>query len=91
MRFPKSVNMYCPRCNTYTQHSVSHYHGGKRRTLAEGQRRYERKLKGYGSTRKPKQKRFAKVNKKVTLVFTCTKCGYKAVKSLGRMKKVELV
>ena len=39
MKFPKSVNTYCPRCNAYTQHSVSSYHGGQRRTLAEGQRR----------------------------------------------------
>jgi large subunit ribosomal protein L44e len=68
---------------------VSNYHAGQRSTLAEGQRRYERKLKGYGSS--PKQKRFAKINKKVTLVFTCSKCGYKMIKSLGRMKKVELV
>jgi large subunit ribosomal protein L44e len=91
MRFPKTVNTYCPRCNAHTKHTVSHYHAGKRRTLAEGQRRYERKLKGYGSSRKPKQKRFAKVNKKVALVFTCSVCGYKRIRSLGRMKKVELV
>ncbi|MFN3804611.1 MAG: 50S ribosomal protein L44e [Pyrobaculum sp.] len=91
MKFPKSKKAYCPRCDTYTKHNVSTYHGGQRRSLAEGQRRYERKLEGYGSSPKPKQKRFAKVNKKVTLVFTCTKCGYKSVRSLGRMKKVELV
>jgi LSU ribosomal protein L44E len=91
MKFPKTVNIYCPRCNAYTKHTVSNYHAGQRRTLAEGQRRYERKLKGYGSSPKPKQKRLAKINKKVTLVFTCSKCGYKQIRSLGRMKKVELV
>ncbi|MGC8582192.1 MAG: 50S ribosomal protein L44e [Thermoproteus sp.] len=91
MRFPKKVMAYCPRCNTYTEHSVSIYHQGKRRELAEGQRRYNRKLKGYGSSPKPKQKRFAKVNKKITLVLTCSKCGYKLHKTLGRMKRVELV
>ena len=91
MRFPKVVNVYCPRCNTYTQHSVSVYSHGKRRTLAEGQRRYLRKLKGYGSSRKPKQKRFAKITKRIALKLQCRQCGYVLMKSLGRLKKVELV
>lgn len=67
------------------------YHHGKRRTLAEGQRRYERKLKGYGSSRKPKQKRFAKLTKKITVKMTCRRCGYVLHRTLGRLKKVELV
>ncbi|MCC6020754.1 MAG: 50S ribosomal protein L44e [Thermoproteaceae archaeon] len=91
MRFPKVVSKYCPRCNTYTPHNVSVYHQGKRRSLAEGQRRYERKCKGYGSSRKPKQKRFAKTTKTATLVFQCSKCGYKTVKGIARLKKIELV
>ncbi len=91
MRFPKTANVYCPRCDTYTEHSVTMYHHGKRRTLAEGQRRYERKLKGYGSSRKPKQKRFAKLTKKITVKMTCRRCGYVLHRTLGRLKKVELV
>jgi len=91
MRHPKRVRIYCPRCNAYTEHTVSNYHAGQRRSLAEGQRRYERKLKGYGSTPKPKQKRFAKLTKKITLVYTCSKCSYKMIKSIGRLKKIELV
>ena len=91
MRFPKVVRTYCPRCNTYTDHTVSIYHHGKRRTLAEGQRRYERKCKGYGSSRKPKQKFFAKITKKIALKLQCKVCGYTLVKSLGRLKRVELV
>ncbi len=91
MRFPKTVNVYCPRCDTHTEHSVTMYHHGKRRTLAEGQRRYERKLKGYGSSRKPKQKRFAKLTKKITVKMTCRRCGYVLHRTIGRLKKVELV
>jgi len=91
MKVPKVINTYCPRCKTHTEHSVSLYKGGKRRTLAEGQRRYERKNLGYGSKRKPEQKRFAKVTKKQTLVLKCTKCGYTFHKEGIRIKKIELV
>ncbi|WP_069807956.1 50S ribosomal protein L44e [Vulcanisaeta thermophila] len=90
MKFPKVVNAYCPRCNAYTEHTVSIYSHGKRRNLAEGQRRYLRKLKGYGSSRKPKQKRFAKTTKVVVLKLQCRQCGYVIMKPLGRLKKVEL-
>lgn len=91
MKIPKSINTYCPRCKTHTQHSVTIYKHGKRRTLAEGQRRYLRKLQGYGSKRKPEQKRFAKVTKKVTLRLKCTKCGYTLHRKGVRLKKAEQV
>nr|MCG2909474.1 50S ribosomal protein L44e [Stygiolobus sp.] len=68
MKVPKVITTYCPKCKTHTEHSVSLYKGGKRRTLAEGQRRYDRKNIGYGSKRKPEQKRFAKTTKKQTLM-----------------------
>jgi large subunit ribosomal protein L44e len=91
LKFPKKIRTYCPRCNTHTEHSVSIYKHGKRRTMAQGQRRYLRKLEGYGSKRKPEQKEFAKVNKKITLKITCSQCGYKRHILNMRLKKVELV
>jgi len=91
MRIPKRIRTYCPRCGTHTIHTVVIYKGGKRRALAEGQRRYERKNKGYGSKRKPEQKRFAKVTKKVVLKLKCTKCGYISHRRGIRLKKAELV
>jgi len=91
MKFPKKIRTYCPRCNTHTTHTVVVYKHGKRRAVAEGQRRYARKQEGYGSKRKPEQKRFAKVTKKVVLKITCTKCGYSRHIILGRLKKIELV
>jgi len=90
-RVPKSLTTYCPRCRSHGEFTVSIYSHGKRRTLAEGQRRYLRKLKGYGSSRKPKQKRFAKVTKKVALKLKCKRCGYVMLRSIGRLKKVEVV
>ncbi|BAB65955.1 50S ribosomal protein L44e [Sulfurisphaera tokodaii] len=91
MKVPKVITTYCPKCKTHTEHSVSLYKGGKRRTLSEGQRRYDRKNIGYGSKRKPEQKRFAKTTKKQTLVLKCQKCGYTIMREGLRMKKIELV
>jgi large subunit ribosomal protein L44e len=91
MKVPKVIVTYCPRCKTHTEHSVTIYKHGKRRTLAQGQRRYLRKLQGYGSKRKPEQKRFAKVTKKVVLKLKCTKCGYIQHRKGIRLKRVELV
>jgi len=91
MRVPKKIKTYCPRCNTHTEHTVTIYKHGKRRALAEGERRYRRKQRGYGSKRKPEQKRFAKTTKKVVLKLKCSKCGYISHRRGIRLKKVELV
>ncbi|MCX8196325.1 MAG: 50S ribosomal protein L44e [Acidilobaceae archaeon] len=91
MKFPKKIRTYCPRCKAHSEHSVSIYKHGQRRTLAEGQRRYLRKQEGYGSKRKPEQKRLAKVNKRITLKISCSQCGYKRHILNLRLKKVELV
>ncbi|MCY0868952.1 MAG: 50S ribosomal protein L44e [Desulfurococcus sp.] len=91
MRIPKVIVTYCPRCRTHTEHSVTIYKHGKRRSLAEGERRYSRKKKGYGSKRKPEQKRFAKVTKKTVLKLKCQKCGYIIHRKGLRLKKAELV
>ncbi|MCS7107840.1 MAG: 50S ribosomal protein L44e [Sulfolobales archaeon] len=91
MRIPKKLNSYCPRCKTHREHSITIYKHGKRRSLAEGERRYARKQEGYGSKRKPEQKRFAKVTKKVVLKLKCSKCGYISHRRGIRVKKAELV
>ncbi len=91
MKFPKRIRTYCPRCKTHTIHTVSVYKHGKRRSIAEGQRRYVRKQEGYGSKRRPEQKKFAKVTKKVVLKITCTQCGYSRHILGIRLKKIELV
>jgi len=91
MKAPKEINQYCPRCKGYTAHSVSVYKGVKARTMAEGTRRYERKKKGYGSSRKPELKRTAKTTKKLSLKLKCKKCGYQNQRKGIRLKKLELV
>ncbi len=91
MRIPKRIRTYCPRCKTHTVHTVVIYKHGKRRSMSQGERRYRAKQKGYGSKRKPEQKRFAKVTKKVVLKLKCTQCGYIIHREGMRLKKAELV
>ena len=91
MKFPKRINTYCPRCRKHTEHTVTIYKSSKRRSLAEGERRYKAKQKGYGSKRRPEQKKFAKVTKKISLKLKCTVCGYILHREGIRLKKLELV
>ncbi|MCS7097454.1 MAG: 50S ribosomal protein L44e [Candidatus Methanomethyliaceae archaeon] len=91
MKVPKEIRTYCPRCKTHTTHTVTLYKKGRDRALAEGARRYERKKKGYGSSRKPVQKRFAKTTKKLSLKLKCKKCGYQKQRRGIRIKKLEIV
>lgn len=91
MKVPKEIRTYCPRCKTHTIHTVTLYKKGRDRALAEGARRYERKKKGYGSSRKPVQKRFAKTTKKLSLKLKCKECGYQKQRKGIRIKKLEIV
>jgi len=91
LKIPNVINTYCPKCRKHTPHSVSAYKHGKRRSLAEGERRYARKKKGYGSKRKAEQKRFAKVTKKLVLKLKCRECGYILHRRGIRIKKYEIV
>jgi large subunit ribosomal protein L44e len=90
MKVPKKITTYCPRCRKHTEHSVMLYKAGKRRALAEGERRYRRKQEGYGSKRKPEQKRFAKTTKKQVLKLKCSVCGYISHRRGIRLKKLEI-
>ncbi len=91
VKVPSRIRTYCPKCRKHTVHEVMLYKPGKRRTLAAGQRRYLAKQKGYGSQRKPEQKRTAKVTKKQVLKLRCTVCGYTIHKRGIRLKKLEIV
>ncbi|MHA1369025.1 MAG: 50S ribosomal protein L44e [Promethearchaeota archaeon] len=91
MKYPREISTYCPRCGTHTRHSISIYKKGKERTLAQGRRRYNRKLKGYGSFPRQIFHRNAKVNKKTLPIATCKQCGHKTPRKGLRLKRFELV
>jgi large subunit ribosomal protein L44e len=90
MKMVKTVNTYCPKCKKHVEHSVSLYKKGRDRSVAEGNRRYERKQEGYGGQRKPKQRRTAKTSKKQTLLLKCNVCSYTIQKMGIRLRKMEI-
>ena len=90
MKIPKTINTFCPRCGSHTVHQVSIYKAGKRRSTAWGEIRHALENKGYGGSKKPIQRRLAKVTKKVSLRLKCSKCSRVSQRKGIRLKKAEV-
>ncbi|MFH0889867.1 MAG: 50S ribosomal protein L44e [Candidatus Aenigmatarchaeota archaeon] len=93
MKYPRKVRKYCQTCKKHTEQTVER---AKKRGRAMGhpmsqsQRRFKRKLAGYGAFPRPNPKGRAKPTTKVDLRFKCTVCGKKHVSGKGfRVKKLE--
>lgn len=92
MKFPKEVRIFCPYCRKHTLHTVEIAKKRPRRTLSQGQRRFLRKMKGYGSFPKENPKGRGKPTTKVDLRFKCKECGKKHMHGKGfRVKKLQFV
>lgn len=92
MKYPKKIRLYCPYCKKHTEHSVEIAKKRTRRKMAQGQRRFLRKMLGYHSFPKENPKGREKPTKKLDLRFKCSVCGKKHTKGKGfRVKKFELV
>ena len=91
MKVPVEVKAYCKHCNAHTLHKVKSQSKGKPRTLAEGNRKHNRKLKGHGGKRAGKVP-VKKQGKRQVVVLTCEQCKKKKKKTLGTRtrKKVEI-
>ncbi|MFW9971753.1 MAG: 50S ribosomal protein L44e [Candidatus Odinarchaeota archaeon] len=90
MKYPKTINRYCPNCKVHTKHNVSLYKKGKERMLNHGRRRLERHKRGYGSFPKEIFKKNAKINKKTTPLLECSVCGKTQYSKSYRVKRVEI-
>jgi len=91
MKFPQKMRVFCPFCKKHTEHTVEISKKKPRRAMAQGQRRYARKLKGYGSFPRPKPD-YEKATKKIDLRYKCAECGKKHTRGQGwRAKKFEIV
>jgi len=91
MKYPKQIKTYCPTCKKHTPHTVEKAKKKTRRTMAQGQRRFLRKLQGYGSFPRSKPD-FEKPTRRVDLRFKCSVCGKKHIRGRGwRTKKFEIV
>lgn len=93
MEVPKFQRRYCNYCRRHTEHEVKKVRARKvKRPLAIGQRRFKRKLKGYGSFPKPNPRDRAKPTKKLDLRYLCKECGKAHPIGRGfRIKKFELI
>lgn len=91
MKFPKTVRIYCKYCKKHTPHIVERVKKKPRSKLKQGERRFRRKLKGYGSFPRPKPD-YEKATKKLDLRYKCKECGKSHMKGKGfRLKKFEIV
>merc|ERR1712212_740079 len=89
---PKTRKTLCngQKCRKHTLHKVTQYKTAKKRTFAKGQRRYERKQKGYGGQTRPIHYKKAKTTKKIVLRLECTECKFRKQVPLKRCKHFEL-
>ena len=92
MDMPKTQRRYCPKCKKHTMHTVRKSSASKvKRRLAEGQRRFKRKMKGFGSFPKSNPKGRSKPTKKLDLRYKCMECKKEHTIGKGfRAKKFEL-
>ena len=92
MKFPNKVRVFCPYCKKHTEHTVELAKKKSKSPMAEGERRFHRKMLGYGSFPKEHPRGREKPTKKVDIRYKCTVCGKKHMRGAGfRVKKFELV
>ena len=92
MKIPKKQKRFCPYCKKHTEHTLHRVSTGKqRRALAVGQRRFKRKMKGFGSFPKSNPRDRAKPTKKLDLRYECKECKKRHTVGKGfRIKKFEM-
>ncbi|MEM7819653.1 MAG: 50S ribosomal protein L44e [Candidatus Aenigmatarchaeota archaeon] len=90
MLIPKIQKRFCPFCKKHTEHTLEEAKRRPRRKMSKSQRRFLRKLKGYGSFPKENPKGREKPTKKLDLRYKCSVCGKKHPIGTGfRIKKYE--
>jgi large subunit ribosomal protein L44e len=91
MIIPKTQNRYCPFCRKHTAHTVEEAKRKTRRQDTKSQRRFLRKLAGYGSFPKENPKGREKPTRKADFRYKCTVCNRRHTVGEGfRTKKIEL-
>ena len=91
MKIPKIQRKYCPKCRKHTEHTVEEAKRKPRKQNSKSQRRFLRKMKGYGSFPKENPKGREKPTRKLDFRYKCKECGKKHSIGEGfRIKKLEL-
>ena len=86
VHIPKTIRTYNFKAKKHTVHKVSQYKAGKKNELAQGDRRYIMKQKGFGGQTKPIFKKKAKQTKKIALKLECVQSKCKSFRVLKRTK-----
>lgn len=93
MKYPKVVRTHCIKCKKHTDHKVKQVKKRARSSghpMSQSVKRFERKMKGYGSFPRPSAKGEGKPSKKVDLRFECAVCGKAMTRTGFRIRKFEL-
>jgi len=90
MKFPKETRTYCPKCKAHTPHKAKLVSKGTKRSMAIGERKHRRKLRGHGGKRAG-EKTVKKQGKRQKIVLECTVCKKKHERVIGvrTRKKLE--
>merc|ERR1711998_492739 len=86
VRIPKTIRTYCAAKKKHTVHKVSQYKTGKKNQLAQGDRRYNMKQKGFGGQTKPIFRKKAKNTKKIVLKLECQETKCRSLKAIKRCR-----
>ncbi|MGC8538361.1 MAG: 50S ribosomal protein L44e [Candidatus Micrarchaeia archaeon] len=89
MELPKQISAYCPKCNKHTVHNVKLYSKKASRELSVGERRHERKLRGYVGKIKASTP-VKKLAKKQKVLLECTVCHRVTERVFGARTKKKL-
>ncbi|MAF89526.1 MAG: 50S ribosomal protein L44e [archaeon] len=90
MNIPKTLNMYCAWCKKHNAHGVFVSKKRQKRALSIGQRRFKRKMEGYGSFPKP-MPQGKKPTQRQDLRFKCGECNKANTRAkMPRVKKFAL-
>ena len=90
MKIPKTINIFCKWCKKHTPHTIEHVKKHAKRAMSIGERRFQRKMRGYGSFPKPKPEG-KKPTPRQDLRYRCKDCKHAETRSKTyRVKKFEM-
>ena len=92
MNIPKTMNKYCPKCRKHTEQTIAKIKFSKSPTkkgaMSYGQKKQERKMKGYTSKLAGK-KSVEKQVKDNVLIYECKECKKKQQRPYATLKKAK--
>ncbi|MDE1832826.1 MAG: hypothetical protein KGH58_00205 [Candidatus Micrarchaeota archaeon] len=91
MKIKKEINVYCPKCNKHTLHTLKMPSKGAQRGLSKATRRHNRAIRGYVGSVEPKIHP-KKLGKRQKVLLVCKECKFTVERVFGgrTKKKIEI-